>query len=329
MKKKYNFAILFVMILSLTSCFWWNDDVTKAKQELLNQDNSLEEKYEENISKFEESEKQEKEKVIINYLTESKFIELDSIDENDLSSLELEITWKTLVNVDKINVTFSNNTSKFPVDNYALKTFKSWDVSFLYRAFKKYETLDYGENKYIIEAYSWAEVSKLELIINIEDEKEEESSENSDEEIVTEQVNLNTLPVWWDFWNPVDIWLGKFTYSDIKWLQVEKLINADLKLDSDSVNEFLADRIDWWFFWNSLRPVSWEEGVSFYLIRLEWDKYFYEKHYYTISWFYGVLVLETWSWIDLNWLSEKNTQLKEKNADFTITTISDKLFKKL
>ena len=195
----------------------------------------------------------------------------------------------------------------------------------MYRAFKKYETLDYGENKYIIEAYSWAEVSKIELIINID----EKSLESSNEEILTEQVNLNSLPVWWDFWNPVDIWLGKFTYSDIKWLQVEKLINADLALDSDSVNEFLADRIDGWFFWNSLRPVSWEEWVSFYLIRLEWDKYFYEKHYYTNSWFYWVLVLETWSWIDLNWLSEKNTQLKEKNIDFTITTISDKLFKKL
>lgn len=325
MKKKYNFLILIILILSLTSCFWWNDDVTKAKQELLNQDNSLEEKFEENIAKYEEAEKTEKEKIVINYLTESKFIELDSIDENDLSSLELEITWKTLVNVDKINVTFSNSTSKFPVDNYALKTFKSWDETFLYRAFKKYETLDYGENKYIIEAYSWAEVSKIELIINID----EKSSESSNEEILTEQVNLNSLPVWWDFWNPVDIWLGKFTYSDIKWLQVEKLINADLALDSDSVNEFLADKIDWWFFWNSLRPVSWEEWVSFYLIRLEWDKYFYEKHYYTTSWFYWVLVLETWSWIDLNWLSEKNTQLKEKNADFTITTISDKLFKKL
>ncbi len=325
MKKKYNFLILIILILSLTSCFWWNDDVTKAKQELLNQDNSLEEKFEENIAKYEEAEKTEKEKIVINYLTESKFIELDSIDENDLTSLELEITWKTLVNVDKINVTFSNSTSKFPVDNYALKTFKSWDETFLYRAFKKYETLDYGENKYIIEAYSWAEVSKIELIINID----EKSLESSNEEILTEQVNLNSLPVWWDFWNPVDIWLGKFTYSDIKWLQVEKLINADLALDSDSVNEFLADRIDGWFFWNSLRPVSWEEWVSFYLIRLEWDKYFYEKHYYTNSWFYWVLVLETWSWIDLNWLSEKNTQLKEKNIDFTITTISDKLFKKL
>lgn len=327
MKKKYSIFILFFLSLSLTSCFWWNDDVTKAKQELLNQDNSIEETFEENIAKYEEAEKDQKEKIVINYLTESKFIELDSIDENDLTSLELEITWKTLVNVDKINVTFSNNTSKFPVDNYALKTFKSWDENFLYRAFKKYETLDYGENKYIIEAYSWAEISKIELIINVE--KDKESSENIDEEIVTEQVSLNTLPVGWDFWNPVDIWLGKFTYSDIKWLQVEKLINADLSLDSDSVNEFLADRIDWWFFWNSLRPVSWEEWVSFYLIRLEWDKYFYEKHYYTTSWFYWVLVLETWSWIDLNWLSEKNTQLKEKNADFTITTISDKLFKKL
>jgi len=327
MKNKYNLILLFVTTLFLTSCFWWNDDVTKAKQEMLNQDNSLEEKYEENIAKFEEAEKEQKEKFVINYLTDSKFIELDSLENKDLNSLELEITWKTLVNVDKINVIFSNTSSKFPVDNYALKTFKSWDDDFLYRAFKKYETLDYGENKYIIEAYSWEEVSKIELIINIE--KEDETSESDDNLVVTEQVDLNKLPVWWDFWNPLDIWLWKFTYSDIKWLQIEKLLNVNLRLETDSVNEFLADKIDWWFFWNSLRPVSGEEGVSFYLIRLEWDKYFYEKHYYTNSWFYGVLVLETWTWIDLNWLSEKNTELKDKNKDFVITTISDMLFKKL
>lgn len=327
MIKKYNLLIIVLLTFSLTSCFWWNGDAEKAKQELLKEDNSIEEKFEENISKFEEAEKVEKEKVVINYLTESKFIELDTIDESDLSLLEVEITWKTLVNVDKINVTFSNNTSKFPVDNYALKTFKSWDDKFLYRAFKKYETLDYGENKYIIEAYSWDEVSKIELILNVE--SDENSSESNDEEVLTEQVNLSSLPVWWDFWNPVDVGLWKFTYSDIKWLQIEKLINANLQLETDSVNEFLADRIDWWFFWNSLRPISWEEWVSFYLIRLEDDKYFYEKHYYTTSWFYWVLVLETWTWIDLNWLSEKNTQLKDKNIDFTITTVSDKLFKKL
>jgi len=326
MNKKLNIIILLIITLILSSCFWSQDDVSKAKQELLNQENSIENDKEDegsNVEKLEEK----KEKVIINYLDENKFIELDSLNEDDIDSMELEIKWKTLVNVDKIIVNFSNDESNFPIDSYELKTFKSWDESFLYRAFIKYETLDYGENKYVIEAYSWTEISKLELIINVEDK--EKTSDSKNDEIVTTEVNLSSLPVWWDFWNPVNVWLGKFTYSDIKWLQVEKLINANLTLDSDSVNEFLADRIDWWFFWNSLRPVSWEEWVSFYLIRLEWDKYFYEKHYYTNSWFYWVLVLENWSWIDLNWLSEKNTQLKEKNIDFTITTISDKLFKKL
>gem|GEM_PF-4161020 len=58
----------------------------------MNQDNSLEEKFEENIAKFEEAEKEQKEKIVINYLTTSKFLELDSLENKDLSSLELEIT---------------------------------------------------------------------------------------------------------------------------------------------------------------------------------------------------------------------------------------------
>lgn len=332
MKNKLNLFLLIVLVISLSSCFWASkDDISKAKEWLLNEEKSLEEQFEENIAKFEEIEKelqeQKEEKFAINYIWENKFIEIDDLANKDLTKLELEITWKTNTNVDKIIVNFSNPTSNFPVDNYTLKTFKAGDKTFLYRAFKKFETLDYWKNTYIIEAYSWEEVSKVELIVNVE--KENVLINQDENNIESEILDISSLPTWDYYWNPVSLWNWKVTYSDIKWLSIEQISWTGITLDSDSINSFLASKYKSWFFWNSLRPISWQEGVSFYVIRLEWEKYYYEKHYYTNSWFYWVLELESWIWIDVSNISGKNNELKEKNEWFVIVTIADMLFKKI
>jgi len=73
MKKKISVLFLFLVMFSLSSCFKSNeDDISKVKQELLNNEKSLEEQFEENIAKFEEIEQeleeQKEEKFIINYL---------------------------------------------------------------------------------------------------------------------------------------------------------------------------------------------------------------------------------------------------------------------
>lgn len=314
--------LLFVSIF-LVSCFWKvsKEDENKAKKDLLSNDMS----YVEN-KKIEEEKKSEykEEKISKNfiesrYLTEEKFIEIDEFSISDFLDLEQEITWKTLTNVDKIIVNFSNSSSNFPSDRFQLKKFKAWDEKFLYRAFKKYETFDYGENIYVIEAYSWEKISKLEYRIRLE--KEEKKSE---------PIEILDLPTSSIYWNPIEIWDWKITYSDVKWLEIEKVWELYLENNSDSITKFLASKYNWYFYWNTKRQFLWEKWLSFFVVRAEKEKYFYEKHYY-IDWFYWILSLEEWDFDSENSekikkLWELNLLLKEKNKDFKMIEIADLLF---
>lgn len=328
--KKIVFVICLIFILS--SCFGsWEDkeDLQDLKKELLwktdskvEKENEIEDKKDENDEKEENIEETEKNSLTKNYLTEEKFIEFDDLQVSDFDSLEKEIIGKTLLNVDKIIVKFSNPDSNFPNDSFQLKKFKSWDKTFLYRAFKKYETIDYGENTYIFEAYSGEKVSKLELKVNIYKEKKE-------------PVSLENLPEDWVFWSPKELWNGNITYTDIKWLEIEKLWEIDLKMEADSITNYLQSKLGTWFYWNTLRYIKDKTGVSFYVVSKDWENYKYEKHYYNYAGLYGILELEKWDLDMSEWekigevLKQKNSELREKNDDFTITSISDALFKKL
>ncbi|MDD2907848.1 MAG: hypothetical protein PHH98_04355 [Candidatus Gracilibacteria bacterium] len=335
MRNKINIFLLSVLIFLLTSCFSSNnDDINKAKEELLNGNNPIEEDYNvEDEARYDELEKNQKENieesVIINDLTTDSFIKIDNIDKDKLSALSLEITGTTTTNVDKIIVNFSNSGSTFKEDNYTLKTFKSGDKTFLYRAFLKYETMDYGRNVYLIEAYSGDKVSKTELILNVLKPENDTSLQSEKEPIESEKVDTSNLPVGQYYGNPVELGDSKITYSDIKGLQIEKLTSTGLTLDSDSVNNFLSNKVEGWFFWNSLRPIYDNEGVSFFVIRLDGTKYIYEKHYFTPDGYYGVLQLETGEGIDISNLSDKNSEFKLKNDTYATVTIADMLFKNI
>lgn len=296
--------------------------------------------YEENQDKFEQAEKQEvkKEKYSVDYLTDEKFLTVDSLDDEDVLDSEIEITWTTLIpNVDKIIVSFSNETSTFPDDVYQLKWFSSWDSTFLYRAFSKYETLDDWVNKYIIEAHSWNVVSKLELTINVFEDDIEINDEDSynytniqdNSSEIIEELNIKTLPQSEVFWSPVSLWSWKYSYDGIRGLELHSVWTDILDQTTDSVTAYLTETIDGWFFWNTLSTISNWKGVSFYVVRLDWDKYFYEKHYYTNNWVYWILTLESGTWVSLDQLEEKNSSLKDINDEFVITAISDVLFKKI
>lgn len=336
MKKTINIILVLLLALILSSCFTSKDDVNKAKQDLwiIEVDNdSWTNLFNENENEdiLEEVEKEDDvKKIEITSLTEDQFLELDDLSNKNLTDLELEITWKTIWNVDKIVVTFVNETSNFPVDKYTLKQFKAGDINFLYRAFSKYETLDMWKNVYIFEAYSGEKISKLQLVLNIFKEEEKTSIDPRVENIdnTFDDFDITTLPSNSTYWNPVDLWNWSFSYSDIRWLEIKSDINPTLSCET--ITSVLADKINSWFFWNTCRPIEGDEWVSFFVVRLDWDEYVYEKHYYlSYEWLYWVQELERWTWINTQNIWEKNTELKEKNEDFVILKITDELFKEI
>jgi hypothetical protein len=131
-----------------------------------------------------------------------------------------------------------------------------------------------------------------------------------------------------EFWTPTDLWGGKYSYTDLKWLEL--ISDTNPNLECESLTSELSDKIDTWFFWNTCRPISWDEWLSFYVIRLDWDNYIYEKHYYlSYKWIYWVQELEKGTWVDSKNIWEKNKELKEKNEDYPILKITDELFKQI
>lgn len=327
--------ILFVLIFSLSSCFWStsNQDIEKAKNDALNWivDNNLKETWKienddlkENDNKLEEDKKTNY--IEIKNIGSEKFIEIDNFDVSNISNLEKEVTWKTLVHVDKIQVSYTNLTT-WAKDDFELKKFKSWDKEFLFRAFKKYDTLDYWENIFIVSAYSWESVSKTELKIFLQNNNSEDISKIENKEIVVWDLPVSAI-----YWNPVEIWNGKYTYSDVKWLEFENIWDVSLSNDTDSITNFLSSKYKNIFYWNTKRPISGDKWLSFFVVRVSWDKYFYEKHYY-VSPYYWVLSLEEWDFTS-EWdilektkkLSELNLTLKEKNNSYQMVKISDILF---
>lgn len=339
MKKMANILLVLIITLILSWCFTSKDDVNKAKQNLWiievdkNLNNEIEKSKQEIIQNDETIIKQTKEKevekekkIIIKSLTDEQYLEFDDLSLDNIFDWEVEITWKTIWNVDKIIVTFSNDTSNFPVDTYTLKQFTAWSDKFLYRAFSRYETLDFWKNTYVFEAYSWNMISKLQIVINVV--KEEEKTIEEKVETIFEDISLNTLPINSTFWTPVDLWWGKISYSDLNWLEIKRDVISDLTCEN--LTNILTDKISTWFFWNTCRPIETDEWISFFVIRLDGDEYVYEKHYYlSYEWIYGVQELERGNWVDNTNIWEKNTELKEKNDNYSILEVSDKLFKEI
>lgn len=335
---------IFLIIISLfliSSCWTSSEDIDKAKNDLLSGNtwvvlvDKISERNKENSSEIKEF---SNDWISIKYLTEEKFLEIDNFSISDFSDLKQEVTWKTLEKVDKISVSFKNSEKNLSSD-FNLSKFKSWDEKFMFRAFKEYNTLDYGENIYILTAYSWEKTSKLEYKIFLEkteenNEETEEKEENKELEPLS-SADISKMPVSATFWNPVEIWNGKVTYSDIKWLEIEQVWNISLENNDTSVTDFLKTKVKNIFYWNTKRSISWSEWLSFFVVRVDGNRYFYEKHYYTWK-FYWVLPLETWDF-EAEWtleekakiLSELNITLREKNTSFPTEKISNTLFQNL
>jgi len=357
MKKVIKLLIVVLLISCLSSCFnkQEDDDIIEAKKKMgiieqenntnkidANLDNNPIEEIENNSedeTDLNQSIEKEKNIEIIN-LTDEVFLEFDSLDWVNLLSWEVEISWNTIASVDEISVEFTNGTSDYPDDNYKLQKFKSWDKDFIYRAFSNYETLDFWTNEYLFTAKSGDKVSKTKIILKVIKEEKVQNLSNN----YTWDIDFEALPIWENFWEPKQIWNWKITYSDIKWLEIEKKDSHNLgcsknpETDNYYVSELLDESISWYYWWNTCRPFWNNDWISFFVLRLDWNNYIYEKHIYLNNWIYWVYELSTWENLvsdtdDWNTkssiLQEKNNELKENNSEFTVVEIINDLFTKI
>lgn len=309
---KKNIILLLFLTLFLTSCFWnstpWEtQNVDDIKNELLNTWTTEVSTWEINtftwteISTWVTSEEDNK-LYKISYSTDEKFLELDSLDWKELKYWEIELTWKTLEKVDKIVVNFSNKDSKFPNDEFPLKKFKAWDETFKYYASSKYKVLDYGENNYEFVAYSWDKISKLNLTINIE--------KKETEKINTVQKTLSWSSAEWNIWT---IW-------ETTSIETKNEISSWATTTCENLLDHLSETQNTWFYWNTCRPTK--DWLSFYLTKLNWKNYIYEKHTIdTTTWTEKTYELEIWTWDTetKDTIKDTNNKLKLRNSDFKIS----------
>ena len=288
-------------------------------------------------------------------LDNKNYIKIDDLTKKvENISDKIKITWKVLnKQVDKIVVNFSNGTSDFPNDSYTLKTFKKWDSDFSYNADSiQFQNLDYGENKYLIEAYIWEDKSVLELVINI---PETVWDEEETQEKLSEEISYDKKLIWeWDnalfiglpeselFWKALSLDSWKITYSNIKDLEISKDDFDKAELTTENIwniewTWYLNKNIDSYVYWNTFREIDYsnkDSWVSFYILRKSGDKFIYEKMYFdfnhNLKW---ILKIEEFP-VNLeesitDQMFKLNIELKEKNWDYEEVVKTDKLFKEI
>lgn len=308
--------IFMLLALFLTSCFFSsdnNEEIEKAKQEIIwtwafdssKQLNNNSNSWITDEALVESNEEIKDPSVEITQISKwDPIIEIDDLTKKDFYSWEIEITWKTLWKVDKIDVYFINKSSIYPEDLYTLKQFKSWDSTFKYMASSWFKTLDFWLNEYTFTVYSSWNVFKLKININIP-EKDKLVVEEHTELIEKLVTNLND-------WTEVD----NEIFTDISNLKVKELKVENIKCDN--ITDYLTETYDY-PYWNTCRDIIKDKSIWFYVLRLEWDKYKYEKHYvnYEKS-LYWTLLLEEWYWVSVDMLIDKNKELKVKEWNNTL-----------
>lgn len=310
-----------------------NTQNDNSNQQETNTQDSQEE--DENKNENQEIEEEKPETFTVKFLTENEFIQLDEMQESDILDGEIEISGKTLENVDSIRVTFENKDSSYPDDDYTLNQFSAGDNTFLYRAFSQYQVFDYGTNVYQFIAKSWDEESILELTIYNPEEKLDQI-----ESVNTLDIDISGLPSDSKYGNPVKVSESSVSYSDIPGLE----ISAVKDLEFECSNEYIlsqTNRLDLGtIWWNTCRPNENKTGISYFVLWVDkTGTYTYAKHYVSKN-YYGILELEqadissTWENLETQaekdtWLKEKNDELKAINEDFTLVEVTNNLFNEI
>lgn len=252
-------------------------------------------------------------------------LSFDTISEHSLTTGEVIITWNALPDVEKIEVFFTNPTSKYPDDRYMLQAYKSGDATFKYIASSKNQVLDFGQNEYVFRAYSEWKEYETKIILEVEDESSDEETGTKSNIIGPEENTISiNLPTSSKYGDPIMLGESSFTYSQIKGLEVQKEI-LDI-VSCDTLTEYLSERLNVWYYWNTCRDIVKDKWIKFNVIRLDEQEYVYEKHYVDFTHgFYWVYELEAWKGVDSENIKEKNEALK--NRDFPSLEIVDDLMK--
>lgn len=292
--KKIIFVILPIL---LSSCFWsWDtQDVQEAKKEILNPSSETQT----STGVVEEKVINEDALVTIQKLDTFDIFDLNTLPEDKINAEEIVltgITWTAAI--DSIQVEFSNRESSFLPDTYTLKTFKKGDTTFRYIASSRQKVLDYGANEYLFTAYSGNTKSQIRMTILLQKK----------EEIL------------------VQSWSVDIESEGIKWLSIETRTLDPLDCSiPDNLTSFLSAKYSW-VYWNTCRDIIKEKWISYYVLRLSGEEYFYEKHYYDYtSGNYGVLELQTGTGVTKDTIWEKNQELKA--MDFPQSAEVDSLFR--
>lgn len=345
--------IIIILVVWALAYFAWNytqeqKKIEQAKQELWisqevsNQDNNTQTDNAWDVSQIETPEEpkeelmpavEKREMFTLEYKTDNEFIQLDELNPQDVKNGKIEITGKTLTQVDSIRVTFKNADSDYPDDDYTLNQFSAWDSTFLYRAFSQYQVLDYGTNIYQFIAKSGDQESILELTIYNPEEVQTLF------DIAGEKIDVSLLPVSGEYGNPVKISESTVSYSDISGLEISAFKDLEFTCDNNYILS-QAQRLQLGtIWWNTCRPNADETMMSYFILAVKDGKFTYSKHYVSKD-YYGVLELEqediseTWDRFETqqqkdDWLKNKNDLLKQNNADYALVKVTDNLFNEI
>ncbi len=257
-----------------------------------------------------------------------QLLKFNELSVEDINNGEVEISWETLWEVDKITVSFKNEDSEYPDDLYTLKTFKSGAKTFKYLASSRFKVLDFGTNTYVFTAFTGRESVETTITINLVDESKVESPTWETEKLIGTEVSaeLSNLPTGWSYGNPVMLWEDAFTYSDINGLEISK---TDVReISCENLTDYLSDNINTWFYWNTCRDLLKDKAISFNVLRINGEEYVYQKHYVDfVNSFYGTYDIETGTGVTKENIQEKNTEFKERNDTFSGISVVDSLFR--
>ena len=315
---KHMVIFLLASLILFASCGTSQKDIDAAKQDLLQGTSSsqtLSQNTNSGVTQSSLETKDMEKSIEVIEFGQDSFLKIDELNIEDFLDGEAEISGETLTNVEKIEVDFSNADSDFPKDSYTLQTFKIGDTRFTYRASSGFKVLDFWENIYTFRAFSGTQTSETQVIVRLPSENGVSSEEKwfSETQLIGGENNtlLLNLPTSSKYGEPVRLWESSFTYSGIKGFEVTKELIPSVSCEN--LAQYLSETQSSWFYWNTCRDIVKEKGIKFNLIRLDGEKYIYERHYIDFEHgLSGSYEIETGIWVTKDTIQIKNTELKDQ-----------------